>query len=123
MSPSKDKNSKRKSQSIDFGSSFALGGFNQLQGDALNRALADYKTGIMNSVTAKSGDLTNQSLDVQQGFTAEAHHVGSFNIEAAAKGQLNHSANLLAPFLQHFPRLLACIFFFHELWSQVINKS
>jgi len=25
--------------------------------------------------------------------------------------------------LQHFPRLLACIFFFHELWSQVINKS
>jgi hypothetical protein len=31
--------------------------------------------------------------------------------------------NLLAPFLQHFPRLLACIFFFHELWSQVINKS
>ena len=94
MSPSKDKNSKRKSESIDFGSSFALGGFNQLQGDAFKKVLADYKNGIMNSVTAKSGDLTNQSLDVQQGFTAEAHHVGSFNIEAAAKGQLNHSATL-----------------------------
>lgn len=94
MSPSQDKNSKRKSESVDFGSSFALGGFNQLQGDALKKALADYKTGIMNSVTAKSGDLTNQSLDVQQGFTAEAHHVGSFNIEAATKGQLNHKATL-----------------------------
>jgi len=49
----------------------------------------------MDSVTAKSGDLTNQSIDVQQGFTAEAHHVGSFNIEAAAKGQLNHKATLV----------------------------
>lgn len=94
MSPLKYKNAKRKSESIDFGSSFALGGFNQLQGDALNKALADYKTRIMTSVTAKSGNLTNQSLDVQQGFTAEAHHVGSFNIEAAAKGQLNHNATL-----------------------------
>lgn len=94
MSPLKDKNSRRTSESIDFGFSFALGNFNQLQGDALNKALADYKIGIMNSVTAKSGNLTNQSLDVQQGFTAEAHHVGSFNIEAAAKGQLNHNATL-----------------------------
>lgn len=94
MLPSKDENSKHKSESINFGSSFALGGFNQLQGDALNTTLADYKTGIMSSVTSKSGHLTNQSLDVQQGFTAEAHHVGSFNIEAAAKGQLNHNATL-----------------------------
>lgn len=94
MPPSKDKNSKRKSESVDFGFSFALGGFNQLQGDALNQALADYKTKIMDSVTTKSGDLTNQSMDVQQGFTAEAHHVGSFNIEAAARGELNHTATL-----------------------------
>lgn len=94
MSRLKDKNSERKSEGIYLGSSSALGSFNQLQGDALNKALADYKTGIMNSVTAKSGGLTNQSLDVQQGFTAEAHHVGSFNVEAAAKGQLNHRATL-----------------------------
>lgn len=94
MLPSKDKESKRNSESINFGSSFIFGNFNQLQGDALNKALADYKTGIINSVTAKSGDLTSQSLDIQQGFTAEAHHVGSFNIEAAAKGQLNHNATL-----------------------------
>ncbi|PKR50496.1 hypothetical protein COO20_21575 [Thalassospira marina] len=83
-----------KTDKLDLGFSFALGGFNQLQGDALNSALANYKTKIMDSVTAKSGDLTNQSIDVQQGFTAEAHHVGSFNIEAAAKGQLNHTATL-----------------------------
>jgi hypothetical protein len=31
--------------------------------------------------------------------------------------------DLLAPFMQHFPRLLARIFFFHELWSDAINKS
>lgn len=94
MPTSDDRNAKRRSESMDFGASLGQGGFNQLQGDALNKAFADYKTGIMNSVTAKSGNLTNQSLDVQQGFTAEAHHVGSFNIEAAAKGQLNHSATL-----------------------------
>lgn len=94
MPNSDDRNAKRHSKSLDFGASLAQGGFNQLQGDALNKALADYKTGLINSVTAKSGNLTNQSLDVQQGFTAEAHHVGSFNIEAAAKGQLNHSATL-----------------------------
>lgn len=29
---------------------------------------------------------------MQQGFVAEAHHTGSFNIEAAAKGQNNHHA-------------------------------
>ncbi|MBP8013373.1 MAG: hypothetical protein KAY84_04130 [Acinetobacter sp.] len=33
-------------------------------------------------------------MDVQQGFAAEAHHAGSFNIEAAAKGHNNHRATL-----------------------------
>lgn len=94
MPHSKENKSKRKIEIANFGFSFAYGGFNQLQGDALNKALADYKVGILNSVTSKSGNRTNQSLDVQQGFAAEAHHVGSFNIEAAAKGQLNHNATL-----------------------------
>ncbi|WP_217278783.1 hypothetical protein [Achromobacter pestifer] len=94
MPVKKNDDSKRKSESVDFGFSFAAGGFNQLQGDALNSAFADYKTKIMDSITTKSGDLTKQSIDVQQGFTAEAHQVGSFNIEAAAKGQLNHRATL-----------------------------
>lgn len=94
MPSSKEKDSKRTSESINFGFSFALGGFNQLQGDALNRALADYKSRIMDSVTTKSGNLNNQTIDVQQGFTAEAHHVGSFNIEATARGELNYTATL-----------------------------
>lgn len=68
------------------------GAWNQLQGDALNKALSDYSKGIQESISQKGGGFTNQSLDVQQGFAAEAHHTGSFNIEAAAKGQNNHRA-------------------------------
>jgi len=94
MATQKKDDSRHKSESVDFGVSFAVGGFNQLQGDALTSALSDYKTKIMDSITTKSGDLSKQSIDVQQGFTAEAHHAGSFNIEAAAKGQLNHTATL-----------------------------
>ena len=68
------------------------GAWNQLQGDALNKALSDYGKGIQESISQKGGGFTNQSMDVQQGFAAEAHHTGSFNIEAAAKGQNNHRA-------------------------------
>lgn len=66
--------------------------WNQVQGDALNKALSDYNQGIKESISQKGGGFTNQSMDVQQGFAAEAHHTGSFNIEAAAKGQNNHRA-------------------------------
>jgi hypothetical protein len=68
------------------------GAWNQLQGDALRNALSDYSKGIQESISLRGGGFTNQSLDVQQGFAAEAHHTGSFNIEAAAKGQNNHRA-------------------------------
>lgn len=68
------------------------GAWNQLQGGALNKALSDYGKGIKESISQKGGKFTNQSTDVQQGFAAEAHHTGSFNIEAAAKGQNNHRA-------------------------------
>ncbi len=68
------------------------GAWNQMQNDALNQALAAYGKGIQESISLKSGGFTNQSLDVQQGFVAEAHHVGSFNIEAAAKGENNYRA-------------------------------
>ncbi|QFY45174.1 hypothetical protein F6R98_17785 [Candidatus Methylospira mobilis] len=70
------------------------GAWNQVQGDALNKALSDYGKGIRESIANKSGVINGQSMDVQQGFVAEAHHVGSFNIEAAAKGQNNHRATL-----------------------------
>lgn len=68
------------------------GAWNQLQGDALNKTLSDYGKGIQESISQKGGGFTNQSMDVQQGFASEAHHTGSFNIEAAAKGQNNHRA-------------------------------
>lgn len=68
------------------------GAWNQRQGDALNKALSEYGKAIQESISQKEGGFTNQSMDVQQGFAAEAHHTGSFNIEAAAKGQNNHSA-------------------------------
>ncbi|MBS0588317.1 MAG: hypothetical protein JSS37_10300 [Proteobacteria bacterium] len=68
------------------------GAWNQLQGDALNKALTDYGKGIQESISQRGGGFTNQSMDVKQGFAAEAHHTGSFNIEAAAKGQNNHRA-------------------------------
>lgn len=66
--------------------------WNQMQNEALNQALADYGKGIQEAISLKSGGFTNQSMDVQQGFAAEAHHVGSFNIEAAAKGENNYRA-------------------------------
>ncbi|EIC30168.1 hypothetical protein [Methylomicrobium album] len=79
---------------LDQGISQFQGAWNQVQGNALNKALSDYGKGIRESISNKSGVINGQSMDVQQGFVAEAHHVGSFNIEAAAKGQNNHRATL-----------------------------
>ncbi|SFQ11328.1 hypothetical protein SAMN05216419_10654 [Nitrosomonas cryotolerans] len=78
--------------SINQGIAYSQGLWNQQQGDALNKALSDYGKGIQESISQKGGGFTNQSMDVQQGFAAEAHHTGSFNIEAASKGQNNHRA-------------------------------
>lgn len=86
---------KQKSKkSIDQGILQFQGAWNQLQGDALNKVLSDYGKTIQESISKKTGGFTNQTIDVQQGFVAEAHHAGSFNIEAAAKGQNNHRATL-----------------------------
>ena len=86
---------KQKSKkSIDQGILQFQGAWNQLQGDALNKVLSDYGKAIQESISKKTGGFTNQTIDVQQGFVAEAHHAGSFNIEAAAKGQNNHRATL-----------------------------
>ncbi|MBU9828775.1 hypothetical protein J1779_02385 [Rahnella sp. FC061912-K] len=80
---------------LDQGTFQFQGIWNQVQGDALNKALSDYGKGIRKSISLKNGNgINGQSIDVQQGFAAEAHHVGSFNIEAAAKGKNNHRATL-----------------------------
>lgn len=77
---------------ISQGISQFQGVWNQAQGDALNSELSKYGKGIQESISLKRGGFTNQAMDVQQGFAAEAHHTGSFNIAAAAKGQNNHRA-------------------------------
>ena len=77
---------------LDQGASQFQGIWNQVQNEALNKALSDYGKNIRAAISLKSGGINGQSIDVQQGFAAEAHHIGSFNIEAAAKGQNNHRA-------------------------------
>lgn len=49
---------------------------------------------IKESISTGAGVITKQSLDIQQGFAAEAHHTGSYNIEAAGKGANNHRATM-----------------------------
>ncbi|CAG9269760.1 hypothetical protein [Paraburkholderia caribensis] len=84
----------KKEKIVQEGFNTALGGFNELQNTLLNNALSDYSKKLQDSLTTKAGDLSRQSMAVKQGFLAEAHHAGSYNIEAAAKGQNNHRATL-----------------------------
>ena len=85
-------NQRKGKDAFDQGFAQGVGAWNQMQGDALNSALDAYSQGIKDSISNGSGGFTNQSIDVQQGFVAEAHHVGSFNVEASAKGLNNHRA-------------------------------
>jgi hypothetical protein len=79
---------------INQGISQFQGAWNQVQGDALNKALRDYGKGIKDAISTNSGAIKDKHIDYLQGDAAEGHHVGSFNIEAAAKGQNNHRATL-----------------------------
>lgn len=81
-------------ETVDQGVISAIGGFNELQNKSLIDALESYAKRIRASISTDAGILTQQSLAVQQGFAAEAHHTGSYNIEAAAKGQNNHRATM-----------------------------
>ncbi|QFG30086.1 hypothetical protein F6476_13215 [Pseudomonas umsongensis] len=81
-------------ETLEQGFSTALGGFNELQNAFLNEALAQYSVRIKESISTGAGVITKQSLDIQQGFAAEAHHTGSYNIEAAGKGANNHRATM-----------------------------
>ena len=67
----------------------AVGDINNRQTQQLHDALAEYGR-LISDAARNSG----QSIDVQQGFVAEAHHVGSYNVEAAAGGDLEHKARL-----------------------------
>ncbi|MDN7894379.1 hypothetical protein QZM93_37900 [Burkholderia cepacia] len=84
----------KKDKIFQDGFNTALGGFNELQGRFLNDALANYSKGLRDSLTTNAGEMSKQAMAIKQGFLAEAHHAGSYNIEAAAKGQNNHRATL-----------------------------
>ncbi|WP_417026892.1 hypothetical protein [Citrobacter sp.] len=62
---------------LEQGFTQALGGFNELQNAFLVDALDQYSVLIKKSISTDNGVITNQSLDIQQGFAAEAHHTGS----------------------------------------------
>lgn len=70
------------------------GSINQAQTAMLDEALKAYSETLKQTITKKCGEITNQTLAVQQGFLAEGHHAASFNISAASKGVDNVHASM-----------------------------
>ena len=70
----------------------AVGNINHRQHMRLDHELAKYGRLISKAVRSSS-----QGIDIQQGFVAEAHHTGSYNVEAAAQGDLEHKSRLAPP--------------------------
>lgn len=81
-------------EALEQGFQNALGGFNELQNKFLTEALDQYSVLLKKSLTRNDGEWANWKLDKQQGRIAEAHHTGSYNIEAAGKGANNHRATM-----------------------------
>lgn len=79
---------------LEQGFLYIQGGFNELQNKLLNEALDKYSVLLKQSISKDSGEFANWALDKQQGRIAEAHHTGSYNIEAAGKGANNHRATM-----------------------------
>lgn len=67
----------------------AVGDINARQQAQLNQDLANYGTLISRMVRN-----SNQEIDILQGFVAEIHHTQSYNVEAAARGDLAHKSKL-----------------------------
>ncbi|WP_429020623.1 hypothetical protein [Aeromonas veronii] len=80
-------------ESIETGFTFAHAGFNELQNNFLNEALKNYRTNVRDAISRTDGAITDQSLNVKQGFVAEAHHAESYNIRAASQGKNNQRAS------------------------------
>ncbi|MEY8251935.1 MAG: hypothetical protein RPR91_06090, partial [Colwellia sp.] len=66
----------------------------QGQTQNLEKAIANYGETLARSVRTNAGAISEQSVAIQQGFLAEAHHAASFNINAAANGVDNVNASL-----------------------------
>ncbi|MGF1731211.1 hypothetical protein [Photobacterium kasasachensis] len=87
------KKSTQKTQDSAVNTAFAA--FTELQQKQLSAALNEYGALLKESITRNDGQISNQTLAVKQGFVAEAAHTGSFNIEAAARGESNIRAHMV----------------------------
>ncbi len=87
------KKSTRNTQDSAVNTAFAA--FTELQQEHLSAALNEYGALLKESITRHDGQISNQTLAVKQGFVAEAAHTGSFNVEAAARGENNIRAHMV----------------------------
>lgn len=87
-------NKKTKQSTVNDAVSRGVGSLNQAQTTLLDEALNAYGDILKQTITKKSGEITNQTLAVQQGFLAEGHHAASFNINAASQGVNNVHASM-----------------------------
>ena len=85
---------KRKKSAVNDAVARGVGSINQVQTALLDEALKAYGETLKQTITKKCGEITNQTLAVQQGFLAEGHHAASFNINAASKGVDNVHASM-----------------------------
>jgi hypothetical protein len=88
------KNKKKEHSVVNDSVSRGIGNINQAQTAVLDEALKAYGETLKQTITKKCGEITNQTLAVQQGFLAEGHHAASFNINAASKGVDNVHASM-----------------------------
>ena len=71
----------------------AIGDINHRQHLRLDHELAEYRRLIFDAVKNRN----EVGIDMLQGITVEAHHVGSYNVNAAAQGDSEHRARLAPP--------------------------
>ena len=70
-----------------------IGDINHRQLLRLDHELTEPRRLIFDAIKNRN----NVDIDTLQGFVAEAHHTGSYNIEAAAQGDLEHKSGLARP--------------------------
>ncbi|WP_063345162.1 hypothetical protein [Vibrio jasicida] len=84
----------KKQQIVDSGINTLLGAQSELQAQLLENAISGFGDQLAQSITRADGQISQQVLEVQQGFLAEAYHTASYNIDAIAKGQPQFRADM-----------------------------
>jgi len=87
-------NNNKKTSAVNDAVARGVGNINQVQSTALDEAINAYGDILKQTITKKCGEITKQTLAVQQGFLSEGHHTASFNINAHAKGVDNIQASM-----------------------------